>query len=307
MRMRLAGLVLLAGCALPPLPGGGARLTIWRGPAGAAFTSGLYTVAPFDRAVLSWNATGAASFELQAGGAWHLMGNWGERPSSAKTSRVDVDTLVLPSPERSFRFRVTPAAGSVVTLVAVAHWKEEERAPFSARPSPAWGRVLDVPRRSQRVEAKDPGEICSPTSVSMVLEHHGIRKTTREVADGVFDHGEKIYGNWPFNTAYAHRVSGLEAFVAGGCGLEDLEAEIAAGRPVVLSHRWNKGDLDGAPIASSNGHLIVVAGFTEKGDAVVNDPAAPPESVRRVYARAQLHATWTRRASGVAYFFRPAR
>jgi hypothetical protein len=87
-------------------------------------------------------------------------------------------------------------------------------------------------------------------------------------------------------------------------GLEDLEAEIAAGRPVEISHRWEKGELDGAPISRTDGHMIVVVGFTKDGDVVVNDPAAKPGSVRRVYKRAQIDKTWLMRGSGIAYVLR---
>jgi hypothetical protein len=277
------------------------RLAVWRGRAAEPFTSDEYRVAAFDRAVLSWNAAGEAVFELGVGDAWHRVGKSGERPEGVKSGSVDVDTLVLKEPAVSFRFRVTPAAGAVVTRVSVAHWRDGERRPFAAVRSPAWGRVLDVPQRSQVVEEKDPGRICSPTSLSMVLEFHGVKKPTREVCEGVYDHAAKIYGNWALNAAYAHRASGLEAWVARFMGLEDLEDEIAAGRPVVLSHRWKKGDLDGAPVAETDGHLIVVVGFTDEGDVVVNDPAARPGGVRRTYQRRQIYTTWLERASGVVY------
>jgi len=139
----------------------------------------------------------------------------------------------------------------------------------------------------------------------MVLEFHGIRKSTREVADGVFDHAAGIYGNWAFNTAYSHRVSGLETYVQRGASLECLEEEIALGRPVVISHRWRPGDLEGAPLPESDGHLLVVVGFTAQGDVVVNDPAGRPGSVRRVYRRPQIVRTWLERGRGIMYVFQP--
>ncbi len=303
--LRMLGLLMGLSCAQGATPGGAGETTLWRGRATEEFTSEAYRVQSFDRAVLSWNASGAATFELEAGGAWHLMGKWGDAPASAKTGAVDVDTLVLKVPAASFRFRVVPEKGAAVTLVAVTTWTKGEKRPFSEKRSIAWGKVLDVPRRSQVVEAKDPGSICSPTSLSMVLEFHGVRKTTREVCDGVYDRAEKIYGNWPLNTAYAHKALGGEAHVARLGGLEEIEEEIAAGRPVVLSHRWDRGDLDGAPIASSDGHLIVVVGFTAEGDVVVNDPAAKPDGVRRTYKRRQLWTTFLERGAGIVYFVRP--
>ncbi len=226
------------------------RLVVWRGRATEAFTSPSYPALPFDRAVLSWNATGPARFELEADGDgnWRDMGEWGPEPRSVPGDGVEVDTLVLKAPARSLRFRVTPAPGTAVTLVAAATWTKGEKNPLSWKPSPAWGRTLDVPQRSQDSSKEDPAKVCSPTSLAMILQYYGVDKPTEEVAAAVFDRAGKIYGNWPFNTAYAHQASGLEAYVRKFMGLEELEAEIAAGRPVEISHRWEKGELDGAPI-----------------------------------------------------------
>ena len=84
-------------------------------------------------------------------------------------------------------------------------------------------------------------------------------------------------------------------------GFAAVEREIAAGRPVVLSHNWRPGQLSGAPVSGSGGHLIVVVGFTERGDVVVNDPAARPGGVRRVYRRGELFGTWQNNGGGIAY------
>src|SRR5581483_12020483 len=111
------------------------------------------------------------------------------------------------------------------------------------------------------------------TSLGMVLAFHGAVFETAAVCSQVHDHQAKIYGNWALNVAFAGRL-GFDAAI-GRCGsFEPLEAEIAAGRPVVISHRWAKGELSGSPVSATDGHLIVVRGFTKEGDLVVNDPAA---------------------------------
>ncbi len=47
------------------------------------------------------------------------------------------------------------------------------------------------------------------------------------------------------------------------------------------------GELPGAPIASSNGNLMVVRGFDSDENVIVNDPAATSDAqVRTVYDRA---------------------
>ena len=56
--------------------------------------------------------------------------------------------------------------------------------------------------------------------------------------------------------------------------LRQAERFIVAGIPLVASISFGPGELDGAPISSTNGHLLVIVGFRRNGDVVVNDPAA---------------------------------
>ena len=89
--------------------------------------------------------------------------------------------------------------------------------------------------------------------------------------------------------------------------LRAAEHYIRAGIPLVLSISFGSGELDGAPIGSSDGHLLVLRGFTGAGQPVVNDPAAPRNaSVRRVYKRGQLERAWITSTAGTAYVARPA-
>ncbi|MEZ0229976.1 MAG: C39 family peptidase, partial [Planctomycetota bacterium] len=189
--------------------------------------------------------------------------------------------------------------------VVVAAWPKGKRDSERAGvPHPAWGKVLEVVERSQRVEdPKIAGRICSATSLGMVLAFHGFDKKTTEVCAEVHDRKAEIYGNWALNVAYAGRL-GLDAAVTRMGSFEPLEAEIAAGRPVVITHRWAAGELTGSPVSATDGHLIVVRGFTKEGDLVVNDPAADPrkeQKIQRVYKRAEIEKTWLGNADGVAY------
>jgi hypothetical protein len=56
-----------------------------------------------------------------------------------------------------------------------------------------------------------------------------------EVAKGVYDKNWPGTGNWPFNTAFAGKVSGLRSYVMRLNYLADLEEYILAGVPIVLS------------------------------------------------------------------------
>ena len=169
---------------------------------------------------------------------------------------------------------------------------------------------------------------CSPTSTTMVLayykrlppasEYAWVRKSYGDrvvdhAARMTYDHGYDGTGNWPFNTAYAARQTG-HAFVTRFRSLRGVEQMIRAGIPVVTSITFSRGRLSGAPISASNGHLVVVVGFTQAGDVVVNDPAAKTRAgVRRTYSRAQFEDAWLQRypyrggmrgSGGLAYVIR---
>lgn len=185
---------------------------------------------------------------------------------------------------------------------------------------------LYVPRSSQMIHTGEypqwggGGEAwCSPTSTSMVLRYFGKGPSPSSYAwspyaDSFVDHAARdtydyTYegtGNWPFNTAYASRYA-LDSFVTRLYSLREAEAFIKAGIPLVASIAFGRGELDGAPISSSPGHLLVIRGFTTGGRVIVNDPAASSNStVRRIYSRAQFERAWLKGSGGVVYVMRPS-
>ena len=190
-----------------------------------------------------------------------------------------------------------------------------------AAPNPALGKVLPVPRYSQMIhEGEYPqydggGEAwCSPTSTTMVLAYYDALPPARAWSwvDNGYDDPEVAHaarrtydgnlsgtGNWAFNTAYAGATT-AQAFVTRLRNLREAERFIAAGIPLVASITFGRGELDGAPISSTNGHLLVIVGFRDNGDVVVNDPAAASDAgVRRTYDRGQFEDAWLKRyASG---------
>ncbi|MFE9691183.1 peptidase C39 family protein [Micromonospora sp. NPDC005806] len=188
------------------------------------------------------------------------------------------------------------------------------------------GRVLDVPRYSQRLHAG--GETrwggggdswCSPTCVSMVLDFWGAgptpdryawvappghRPVVVHAARHCYDHAYAGAGNWAFNIAYAGR-HGVDAFVTRLRGLAEAERFVAAGIPLIVSAAFTRGQVPGLDY-DTRGHLIVLAGFTADGDPVLNDPYAPDdEAVRRTVPRVPFEAAWQGGSGGIAYVVRP--
>jgi hypothetical protein len=193
----------------------------------------------------------------------------------------------------------------------------------TSRTSMRRGVDLKVPRYSQMVHQgtypqwDNGGEAwCSPTSTAMILGFWKAgpkRKFLGWIPDGtpqkpvvhaaryVYDYTYDGAGNWPFNTAYAG-ARGLDAYVTRLRSLREAERYIKAGIPLVASVAFDSGELTGAPISSTNGHLMVIRGFTKRGDVIVNDPAAGSrKTVRRVYDRAQFENAWIPASSGTVY------
>lgn len=186
--------------------------------------------------------------------------------------------------------------------------------------------VLPVPsysqmtHRGQNPEYGGGGEAwCSPTSLAMVLGYYGRLPRPAEyswvryrqgwvnhVARLTYDATYQGTGNWPFNTAIgAERVG--EGFVTRLPDLRTAERFVRAGIPLIVSVRFSRGQLTGAPLTSTSGHLLVLVGFTSTGRPVVNDPAAGTDAgVRRSYDRAQFERVWQSGSGGLAYVVRDA-
>lgn len=271
--------------------------------------------------------------------SWDTLASWaaGDRHVRRTTygdqaddlGSVNVDTWVVPDGVTSYqlRLRLTRTGGgkspSVDVVGAMASRLPEVSDVATSRPGVARGTVLDVPRYSQMVHGGHypkyggGGEAwCSPTSTSMVLGYYDalpgpaayswvptghVDPWVDHAARMTFDYEYDGTGNWPFNTAYAAPLAG-RAFVTRLRSMREAEQFIAAGIPLVASIAFGPGELTGAPISSTDGHLLVIVGFTQSGDVVVNDPAASTRSgVRRTYDRGELEDAWIPTTGGTVY------
>lgn len=328
MRRPLArlALALILGAA------GGAPMTATAAPAllrhaapELRVVAGRFESAPvevpggFTELVPSWNATvpagGALTLEVRAdvGGRWtkyYSFGRWSREDRASVVGQKDADgnvltdTLRLTKPARRYQYRLNVSGdGASVRLVTFAATNGAPAAPPVSNRA-AWGRVLDVPRRSQRLYAGGD-DWCSPTSVSMVLAFWGVKVGVLDAVKGTYDRVYEGTGNWAFNAAYAGSF-GLTAYVTRLRGLADVERFVAAGVPVVLSVAWKAGELPNASLSSTNGHLLVAVGFDANGNVVVNDPYADADAlVRRTYDRAIFERLWLRASGGTAYVIHP--
>lgn len=161
-----------------------------------------------------------------------------------------------------------------------------------------------IPQRRQTDEAPELApRICGPTSLAMVLEHHGIDVSTEEVARLCYDAENDIYGNWNRAIQAASQLGLPGTLWRVGSWIEAW-ALLDGGHPLVISIGVEPGQLTGAPYECTAGHLLVLCGI-EDGHALVLDPAVPPGEVGvRRYDLDELEECWLRRG-GFAYVFFP--
>ena len=255
---------------------------------------------------------------------WIFMQAWGktltppDRPTKWDGGYADIDTLVL-DPNRpaqkyqsritliSFEFDAMKSAPPSVRRLSVCYsgavadpQKREKILKESNDPttrplaSSEWARDLPVPFRGQG-DFKNPkplwSMICSPTSTSMVLEYYGINKTTIENAMAIYDEHYDLFGNWGRAISRAGEL-GLDAYLARFRNWDQVHAKIAEGVPVIASIRFKKGAVKGFLYEQTSGHLLVIRGFKENGDVIVNDPANRDKGNGIVYKADELAKAW---------------
>lgn len=302
------------------------------------------TASPIDHLIPSWAAETPVGTWIQmhvrvklASGwtGWYRLPIWSSdfslvkrhsvKVASDATGGVDVDTFFLSNQLTASAYQLSVTLGSTsatmtpsLRMAGAVASLDRKVYPQAAADPMVWGQNLPIPQRSQGLpEYKNKGfggggEVwCSPTSTSMVMEYWSnvtgsadLNQTVPEVAAGTYDWVYDGTGNWPFNTAHASQM-GLFGMVTRLYSMSEAERWIKAGVPVIISISFKAGELPGAPITKTNGHLIVVRGFDKNGDVIVNDPAARDNaSVQLTYPRAALEAAWTH-SHRTAYIIHP--
>ena len=241
--------------------------------------------------------------------------------------------------------KTTASAGPRLNrLSAIASNLTNQKGSFPSKTTMSGtGIDLGVPQYSQEIHHGDfpqydnGGEAwCSPTSTAMDVAYWSQFSVTHSTTDyrpmpaeyswvttalpspphqdpwvdftarAVYDYHYNGAGNWPFNAAYA-ASRGLVADVTQLHNLREAEPFVQAKIPLVASVAWNSNKLDGA-IKSTNGHLLVIEGFSADGSKViVNDPASLDDSVvKHFYDREQFERAWIPASGGIVYLIRPA-
>lgn len=158
--------------------------------------------------------------------------------------------------------------------------------------------IHDVPLLYQGEVPSIGNSICSPTSATMLLKYKGesfkefdSEFEHRYMAGIVRDYGNKIYGNWVYNTV-AMSAYGYDAYVARFYSIEELVEHLATVGPCALSV---KGQMS-SDIKNyyTNGHLLVAIGYEidDNGEITIicNDPNVKGSMCR--YSQTVINNTW---------------
>ena len=290
---------------------------------------------PFTELVPSWNLitpdkTGVL-FDVRArdaaGGEWSpwlRIGAWGRTTASDRRDefdwgRVKIDTLLLDRSATAYQIRatlqsydldvqVTPA----IRRIAVVYSGPVDQNSIWARridpgPVEGWARTLDVPYLPQGDNAKAiTGMTCSPTSTTMVLQYWGVSRSAMENCLAIWDDHHDLFGNWSNATQRCAEL-GMDAWLERFRNWNQVKAKIAAGQPVIASIEYEKGTFAETPDLAkreSGGHLLVIRGFTPRGDVIVNDPAYRDTGNGQVLSARGLAHAWFGHG-GVGYVIRP--
>jgi hypothetical protein len=253
---------------------------------------------------------------------WFYLGCWGrtigkdERIITDAAGKVDVDTLVLNRPADAYQVRITLYAFNLdeqvnpaLRRLAVSYSgiandpAKRDLVQISSNHPPACD--IPVPFRAQGNAAKPlRPEICSPTSVSMVMQYLGLDRPTEENALAIYDAEYGMFGNWSRAVAWAGQ-NGFDAWLTRFRNWDQVRATIASGQPIIASIRFKKGQCPSFVMQETAGHLIVIRGTTPDGDLIVNDPASRDKGNGAVYRAEDLAKAWLAHG-GVGYIIKKA-
>ena len=219
---------------------------------------------------------------------------------------VAVDLLRLKKPAQAYRFRLTLHGDMDVPCVFVCITDSNAVYDECAAILPGGSRRVAVKPLSQMrldVSPTDQLRLCSPTSLAMALNALGVEEDPLQTAAGVYDDRARIYGNWTLNTAYASR-RGCPACVTRFHNLAQLDEFVNKDCLVLATIAYKKGELTGAAVAKTPGHLVLICGW-ENGKIRVADPASElKKDVVRFYDAAEFARAWLMRKRGAAYLVR---
>lgn len=205
--------------------------------------------------------------------------------------RMETDFFICARGAEEFEFKIKLSGGAKLKRLACSFVKHGSRYVYK-----------NVRARAVNLKIKGVGQdnarVCSPAVITAALNYFGKKVSLNAVKKGVYDNAAKIYGNWLFNTAYAADKK-LFSHAVYLNNFEEVFKLLKNNFLVCASIAFNEGELGGAPLKSTPGHLVLIRGFDKDGRALVMDPAA--RRTARTYDAKEFARAWLKNKNGIAY------
>jgi len=273
----------------------------------------------FNHGLPSWNGTApdtSSSFKIQmrfpygaSWSTWLTAGFWKNNiwSSYGATSYgggyIDYDYVKLNSYKNSWQFKVimtrTAAELPSPTLHSLSFFVSDNQTTSLidmnaiVNDNPA---EFFIPTTFVYQYGVDPiigGDICSPTSVSMILKSYNIDVDPYQFALDTHDPYFDMFGIWPRVVQNASEF-GLDGAVTRYRTWSEAREVLENGGRIAMSV--------GLPLYT--GHLLMLAGFTSDGRPIVHDPAKS-NGYSYIFNKTSLSQSWFSKG-GIAYTFYPA-
>ena len=270
---------------------------------------------PFNRGLPSWNGhspNDKSSFKVlmryykNSWSPWLTVGFWKSNiwssygATSFSGGKIDVDYTVLNSYYSKWQFQVvmkrtgssepSPSLWKLSFFVSDQKTTDNVNITSIVNDKPS---TLFIPTQHFYQYSLDPGiggDICSPTSVSMVLRSFNIEVDPLQFAKDNFDSYWSMFGVWPKAVQNAAEYK-LNGEVSRYRTWSEAYNVLAAGGRIVMSV--------GLPLYT--GHLMMLAGFDSQGNPLVHDPAKS-NGYGYKFNKTSLSQSWFDKG-GVAYTF----
>ena len=274
---------------------------------------------PFNHGLPSWNGSALgnnSSFKVQmrfpygsGWSPWLTVGFWKNNiwaiygPTSYGGGFIDYDYVKLNSYQSSWQFKIIMTRTSVAqpspTIHKLSFFVSDSRTTTNVNISQIVNDNPDplfIPTTFIYQYGVDPvigGDICSPTTVAMILKSYDIEVDPYQFALDTRDPYYNMFGIWPRVVQNAAEY-GLDGAVTRYRTWSEARDVLANGGRIAMSI--------GQPLYS--GHLFMLAGFTNDGRPIVHDPGKS-SGYSYIYNKTSISQAWFNKG-GIAYTFYPA-
>ena len=271
----------------------------------------------FNRGLPSWNGSAQkdqrSSFKVQmrykmsyGWSRWVTVGYWDQNiwPSYGDTTfqggKISVDYLKLEEYIREYQFKViftrenisdiSPSLHQLSFFVSDSQTTDQVNINEIVADKPP---EIFIPTNfvyQMDVDDEIGGEICSPSTVSMIIQSYDKEVDTYQFALRTKDPYWNLFGVWPRVVQHAAEY-GLKGTVT--------RYRTWSQAYEVLKNRGRIAMSIGPPLYS--GHLVMLAGFDSSGNPIVHDPAKR-SGYSKVYDKRDLSESWFNKG-GISYTF----